>query len=391
MVRSVSTPRTIPGRNRRAGAVDVATALIVAVVVALGGYGIYDLMVAPQTVAQAATDEAAGSQLRGTSDGGVLSRDAMVDELCPGQRQVNILVIGTDEKVEGGRADTIMLVMLRKDTKRVAAVSIPRDLKVLLPGHGAQKINAVYAYHRETGDGEAMTARAVEQILEVPVDRYIKTDVAKFYKLFDAFGGLELYVDQDMNYHDRAGDLHIDLEKGYHHLDGKQIEGFVRHRHDRKRSRESTDFERTQRQQYVLKELVRQKAHFASVGRLPQIVQTLKDMIRTDMIASELVGLGLLAKQMDLDNVVCRVVPTHAERSSAWYAVLLPGAAEAMMTELAAVLEGAEIPDYDGPEVNPEIGDGALVPAQVAERKEKKAEQEKQAEGAGGSGEGGED
>jgi len=382
VARSGSNTHTTTVRNPRRGAADGFTVVMVALVVGLGGYGLYDLMMAPQTVAEASSVSGTPSR-GGGSDRGIVRQALSGEDLCPGQNEVNVLVMGTDERTEGGRADTIMLVMLRKDTKRVAAVSMPRDLKVLLPGHGAQKINAVYSYHRENGNGELMTARAVEQILNTHVDRYIKTDVTKFPKLFDALGGLELYVDQDMKYNDNAGGLHIDLTKGYHHLDGEQIEGFVRHRHDRRKSLESSDFERTQRQQYVLKELVRQKAHLSSVTRLPQVVQTLKDMVTTDMTMDELVSLGLLASKMDLENVVFRVVPTHAERSSAWYAVLEPGPTAEMMAQLTTILDGGEIDEYENPELNPHIGDGSLVPAQVAERKRQAEAQEKQAEKQG--------
>ncbi len=200
-----------------------------AFVIAVGCYGIYDLLLAPQVLGRGgAIDPSRRDQPSGALLGNVLSSAGM--ELCPGKSQVNIMVLGTDERREGGRADTIIVVMIRKDTKRAAAISIPRDLKVRIPGYGTQKINAVYAFNRRKGTGELMTLRAVEAMFQqqvgypLQIDYYVKTDVEKFPRLFDenALGGLNLYVDRPMNYHDRHGGLHIDLEQGHQYLDGDQ-------------------------------------------------------------------------------------------------------------------------------------------------------------------------
>jgi LCP family protein required for cell wall assembly len=327
-------------------------------VTAVGGYGIYDLVMAPQS----APKEGKGNNARPRGEGaGFLGTvfGAQGMELCPGQKQVNVLVLGTDEKREGGRADTIMLVMLRKDTKRAGAISIPRDLMVHMPGHGSQKINAVFAFYRRKGLGEIMTAKTVQTILGVPVDYYIKTDVSKFAQVFDAFGGLDLYVDRDMEYDDDWGGLHINLKQGMQHLNGKQIEGFVRHRHDR-HGRYSTDYERNQRQQYVLKELIKQKGHLATVARLPQIVNAIQDMVKTDMSIPELIAFGLLARQVDTGNVISRMVPSHAYMNGAWYAILEPQGTQKVLAEVQSAIAGGQIRPDTSPERNDRIGHGTL-------------------------------
>lgn len=347
------------------GALDALVVCLAVLVVAVGAYGMYDLMMAPESLTKQTGRHAYGEPRRagGGFLGSVLGSGGV--ELRPGRDQVNILLLGTDERQEGGRADTILLVMIRKDTKRAAAISIPRDLMVRMPGYGTQKINAVYAFHRRKGTGEIMTAKTVEQILGVEIDFYIKTDVARFPKLFDALGGLDLYVDRDMKYTDRSGGLSIDLKKGHQHLDGKQIEGFVRHRHDA-RGRASSDQERNLRQQYVLRELIKQKGNFATVARLPQVIHALEGLIKTNMSLAELTALALLAKDLDMDNVVSRVVPSHGRMSGAWYAVLEPQRTRAMMAEVAAALAGGEVTPDPHAEASPQIGGGSLTRAQPA-------------------------
>ena len=113
---------------------------------------------------------------------------------------------------------------------------------------------------------------------------------------------------------------------------------------------------RNQRQQYVLKELVRQKAKPTTVTRLPQVVHALREMVSTNMTVAELAALGLLARDLDLDNTISRVIATRPEHSSAWYAILLPRETKARMEEIDAALLGGEIaPDTDV-EADPTIG-----------------------------------
>lgn len=344
---------------KRGRAIDTLLVTLVLLVLGVGSYGAYDLVMAPQSLTQHDTENEATRKRQGTPSifGGIFGLQGI--ELLPGQNQVNVLVMGTDEKREGGRADTIILMMIRKDTKRVAAVSIPRDLMVRIEGHGTQKINAIYALHRKDEMGEIMTGQTVSRILNQPVDFYVKTDVSKFPKLFDALGGLDLYVDRDMKYDDSWGDLHIDLKEGFQHLNGKQIEGFVRHRHD-KHGRYSSDQERNQRQQYVLKELVKQKANLTSATHLPQAIGALRSMVKTDMSVAQLAALALLVKDCDMTNIISRMVPTHSYMNGAWYAVLEPERTRELMAQVDAMLAGGPIMPDDSPERNENIGQGSL-------------------------------
>lgn len=365
---SPSLPTVTAARHPEEAWRDAWAICLAVCVIAGAAYGMFDLLVAPHTTPH--QSRLANGQPRRTGGGflgSVFGREGV--ELCPGQNQINILILGTDERTEGGRADTIILVMIRKDTRRVAAISVPRDLMVRTQRGGTQKINGIYANYRRKGLGETMMARTVAQMLGVQVDYYIKTDVSKFAQLFDAFGGLDLYVDRDMEYHDRAGQLHISLKKGYQHLNGKQIEGFVRHRHDRRgEAHYSTDYERNQRQQYVLKELVRQKSNLATAARLPQIIYAIEDMIKTNMTVPELIALGLLARTLDTDHVISRMVPTHAYLNGGWYAVMEPEATRRMMAEVETALAGGPIIRDTNPNRNDKIAAGTLNPPEPAKQ-----------------------
>ena len=134
--------------------------------------------------------------------------------------KVNILVLGVDERSDDiGRSDTLFLLTVDTDSGQVAMLSIPRDTRIKMPGRGYDKINHAYAE-----GGVKQTRQAVENLLGVTVDYYIKMNFAGFYKVVDAVGGVDIDVDKRMYYSDPwddNGGLVIDFRPGLQHMDGK--------------------------------------------------------------------------------------------------------------------------------------------------------------------------
>ena len=107
----------------------------------------------------------------------------------------NVLVLGADvgggEQREGrGRSDSIMLVRADPDENRIAYLSIPRDLRVEIPGHGTDKVNAAYSL-----GGPALAIDTVENLLgaRLPVNHVVVVDFSSFADVVGAVGGI--YVD----------------------------------------------------------------------------------------------------------------------------------------------------------------------------------------------------
>src|SRR4051812_3765053 len=93
-----------------------------------------------------------------------------------GQAQT-ILLIGSDHRATAAkhdaRSDTMMLVRLDPRSKAVTVLSVPRDLKVTIPGNGTAKLNAAYAY-----GGAPLTVKTLHQVLGVDIDHVIDVDFA---------------------------------------------------------------------------------------------------------------------------------------------------------------------------------------------------------------------
>lgn len=148
--------------------------------------------------------------------------------------ELTLLILGCDVQINNkhevyeqrARSDMMMVATLHFNDDSVSALSIPRDLRVDMPGYRPQKINA---FHAE--GGPELSKRAVEYILpEIQIDRVIVLDFVAFQDMVNMVGGVEVYVPKRMKYDDDWGGLHIDLTEGQQLLDGYEAMGYVRWR-----------------------------------------------------------------------------------------------------------------------------------------------------------------
>jgi LCP family protein required for cell wall assembly len=162
----------------------------------------------------------------------------------------NILIIGSDKRAsepeEAGRSDTTMLLRLDPDKNAIALMSIPRDLKVEIPGVGTDKFNAAYAY-----GGPKLTLQVVKELTGLPINHVVNVDYLGFVRAVDAIDCV--YVDVDRRYyHSNVGVspseeyAEINVQPGYQLLCGKKALQYVRYRHT------DTDLVRAARQQDFL-------------------------------------------------------------------------------------------------------------------------------------------
>lgn len=206
--------------------------------------------------------------------------------------RVNVLVIGVDVTYDNrrrvlnvARADTLLLVSFDPERRRIAAVSIPRDTRVEIPGVGTTKINASFAY-----GGHNLTIRTVERLMAVRVHYYVKLGPDSFKNVIDALGGLEVDVEKDMKYTDTWAGLHIDLKQGRHRLNGEQVAGYIRFRHDA-----LGDIGRVERQRKVLQLLIAELKDPATLLAGPRLLQAFVRNTETNLSPTQLVALGLFA------------------------------------------------------------------------------------------------
>ena len=187
--------------------------------------------------------------------GGIPRVQAKLADVKGGDPQ-NILILGSDKRPGDGvkgRSDTTLLVRVDPDTDAIALLSIPRDLKVDIPGYGTDKFNVAYSL-----GGPALTLEVTKKLLDIDINHVINIDFTGFADAVDAIDCV--YLDVDRHYFNdnslAATTLdqyaEIDVEAGYQRLCGYNALQYVRYRH------EDTDLVRSARQQDFLRE-ARQK------------------------------------------------------------------------------------------------------------------------------------
>ena len=193
-----------------------------------------------------------------------------------------VMLMGVDER-EGdvGRSDTLMIATLDPKKKKAAILSIPRDTRVKIQGHGFDKINAAYAY-----GGHKLTQNTVENLLGVEMEHYVLINVNAFTKIIDAIGGVDINVEKRMYYEDPwddNGGLVINLYPGQQHMDGKTAITYVRYRD------EEGDIGRIARQQKFMQAVMDKLTSPAIIPRIPAIISEVVDCIDTDLSVKQMI------------------------------------------------------------------------------------------------------
>lgn len=197
---------------------------------------------------------------------------------------VNVLIMGLDG---GPRTDTLMIVSLNNKTQKINILSIPRDTRVQINGK-FDKINHAMGYK----DHEKASIRAVKNLTGLPIHYYAVISNKVFREIVDVFDGVDIDVQQNMDYDDGSQDLHIHLKKGYQHLDGAKAEQFVRFRRY-----PMGDIARTEVQQKFVKEFIKQKLKIEYINKLPQLFGTLKENVKTNITLMDITKyVGVLKK-----------------------------------------------------------------------------------------------
>lgn len=227
----------------------------------------------------------------------------------PGKRKLTILVVGADENRDNrkrvvdsmARTDTILVAQVDFVNQRINALSIPRDTLVRIPRHGWGKINSAHAL-----GGPRLLVETVSNLLgNLQIDHVVIVSYKAFEEAIDALGGVTIEVEKRMVYHDNWGDLHVDLQPGVQHLNGKQALGYVRYRHS------DSDFHRIERQQKFMR-AVKERLKDPSVWmRVPQVLAAGLRHTRTTMEFEQLLALALFARQLSDEQIRTETLPVR--------------------------------------------------------------------------------
>lgn len=220
-------------------------------------------------------------------------------------QNINILILGTDQRTknEPSRSDVMILVNINPQTKKINLMSIPRDSRVEIPGHGYDKINSAFNSDYFNDGGVKLSIKTVENMLGLKdgsIPYYVVVNFTGFEKVIDALGGVTIDVKERMVYYSWAGDVKIDLKPGVQHLNGEQALEYARFRYDA-----YGDFTvgengevlgRVARQDELIKALIDQTKDIRTIWKFPTIAKTIGDAVQTNLTPSQIAKLVLLLK-----------------------------------------------------------------------------------------------
>jgi len=240
----------------------------------------------------------------------------------------NILILGKggDNHAGGQLTDTIILGRIKEDDKKIALISIPRDLMVTVPSRGQVKINEAYTQgftneqdkNKKSEAGANMASQVVEKTLGVPIHYFTMVDFVGFNDLVDALGGVSVNVEKNLDdpYYPKDSIVNgklteseayspVHIKAGEQNMDGETALKYAR-------SRETTsDFDRAKRQQqimYAIKEKALSLGVLSNPIKMNEIFQSLGNHIKTNFSSSELCDLYNFVKNIDKGSIINKVL-----------------------------------------------------------------------------------
>lgn len=190
---------------------------------------------------------------------------------------------GEDTKT---RTDTLMLVKLDEENKKIDMISIPRDSYVSINGN-MDKINAAHSY-----GGIDLTMQVVRDFIGINLDKYLVLSFDAVIAGIDALGGMDVDIDQDV-----ANAMKIN--PGIHKMTGKEVLAYVRFR----KGYTNADIGRIDTQQDFIKQFLKEVSKPENISKLPSVYKAMKPYMKTNISIKTLAKLGFEFKGINTDNI----------------------------------------------------------------------------------------
>ncbi|AWB45385.1 transcriptional regulator [Paenibacillus sp. CAA11] len=267
-------------------------------------------------------------------------------------KPISMLLLGTDYRPESKThlSDVIMLMVMNPQTKTATLVSVPRDTRISLKGYKTNKINAFYPIFlreaKESGiSAESEMKTMMGKFFNLDIDYVTVLNFQGFRDIVDALDGVDVNVDKNMCYVDKADGTNINLKKGEQHLDGKQALDYVRYRKSncKPKTAASDDFDRNRRQNEVLHALMDQAKSLNGVLNADKVIKSVGDNMTTDLESQQIKDMIMTYWNISKQNV--RFVPLVGDWKSPYVYLSdneINKAKEALQEELAGTRSTSE-------------------------------------------------
>jgi LCP family protein required for cell wall assembly len=212
-----------------------------------------------------------------------------VDPIIQPENQINILILGSDQKYKGsiGRTDSIILLTINTEEETISVTSFPRDLYIYIPRWTDQRINTAFAH-----GGFPLMQETMLHNFGFKPDYYILVNLWAFEYFVNDLGGV--YVDVPRTICDDKWGYGLShcTHPGRQLFYGKEALWYVRSRFT------TNDFDRNYRQQLVLSAILDRLISLNTLTKIPQLYDTYIKNVTTNLDLQTVVSLSPTALKM---------------------------------------------------------------------------------------------
>jgi len=254
-----------------------------------------------------------------------------VDPIPQPDGQINIVLLGSDQKYKGyiGRTDTIILVTVNTKEYTISVTSFPRDLYIYIPNWTSQRINTAFSH-----GGFSSLQKTFLHNFGFKPDYYVLINLQAFEYIINNLGGIYVNVPQticDNNWN--HGSFHC-VYPGNQHLYGKEALWYVRSR------KTTNDFSRNVRQQLVLNGILDRLFALNTISKIPKLYNTYVNNVTTNLDLGTIISLAPTAAKLS-DKTRIKQYFINQDSVSSW---MTPGGAQVLLPRykvIRRILENA--------------------------------------------------
>lgn len=179
----------------------------------------------------------------------------------------------------------------------------PSELKAYMGASGKEKTSMEYDIKLKFGIKylTALLARS----FGTPVDFYAQLNLDGFVNIVDAIGGVDVYIQENMNYDDPFQDLHIHLNQGMQHLDGKKAEQFIRFRY----GYAAADIARIDAQKIFMTAFIKKVFSLEGIANMGKLITEVTANLETNITFDNALYFATEALGIDFNNIVMLTLP----------------------------------------------------------------------------------
>lgn len=234
----------------------------------------------------------------------------------------NILLLGTDNRYEMSegsysRTDSMIILSVNMATKQAKLTSLLRDTWVPIEGHGKNRLNACTVF-----GGPDLLMKTINEQFGMNISQYVMINITGLADVIDTLGGLDFAVTEAERKALNKGLFDLSSQSGMEqleesgdcvHLNGNQAVAFARIRQI------DTDYKRTERQRLVLTTMAQKLKSTTNAATIVGVVNSLLPYVETNLSLTDLMQLGYVGLQVDLDGVDQFRIPADGTFDSGIY------------------------------------------------------------------------